>query len=305
MARRAFEMLARTYALWREDNAPHVAAALTYYVLLSTAPLLVVLVGILGGYLGRSTVTRQIVLQAGTFAGDLGARAVRELIAAAAPSSGRGAISAVAILLALAGSMRVFGELRTMFMRMWEVPPEEPPPGPLWERAKWWLSRQGRHKLTAFAMVLVVGTLLGTSLAASAVLGLLAEAVPPVLPVGPQLVRVLDPIVSVLLLAALFAVAYRYLPGTRVAWRDVLVGALATAALFVLGRIALGTYFTYAAPGSAYGAAGSLVALLVWVNFSIQIALFGAEFTYLWAHEKGSRRHEPTREPSTSRSAGR
>lgn len=301
MARRAFEMLARTYALWREDNAPHVAAALTYYVLLSTAPLLVVLVGVLGSYLGRSTVTRQIVLQAGTLAGELGTRTVREFIAAAAPSSGGSAISAVAIIVALAGAMRVFGELRTMFMRMWEAPPEDPPPGSLVERAKWWLSRQGRHKLAAFVMVLVVGALLGASLAASAVLGLLAEAVPPVLPVGPQLVRLLDPLVSMLLLAVLFAVAYRYLPGIPVTWRDVFVGALATAALFILGRIALGTYFTHAAPGSAYGAAGSLVALLIWVNFSIQVALFGAEFTYLWAHEQGSRRHEPTREPSKVR----
>lgn len=303
MGRDLGQLIGRTYALWREDNAPHVAAALTYYVLLSTAPLLVVLVGILGGYLGRSAVIDQINVQAATFAGVLGERVVAELVKAAAPAAGGRAISAVAAILAFAGAMRVFGELRTAFNRMWDVPPDEPPPGArFWERAKWWASQQGRQKLKAFAMVLVVGALFVTSLVVSAAVNVIADAVPPILPVGPDLIRLLDPLLSIVLVTVLFAVVYRYLPGTRIAWRDVLLGAAATAALFVLGRLTLGLYFTYASPGSAYGAAGSLVALLVWVNLSIQLALFGAEFTYLWAHEKGSRRDEPTREPLARRS---
>lgn len=291
-------MIRRTYRLWHDDNAAHVAAALTYYVLLSTAPLLVLLVGVLGAYLGRSAVTDQIVAQAATFAGALGERVISDLIRAAAPEAGGRTISAVAGILALTGAMRVFGQLRTAFNRMWNVPPDEPPPDVgLWDRVRWWVSLQGRRKLTAFLMVLVVGVLLVISLAASAAVNVLANAVPPVLPVGPTAVRLLDPLISIALLTVLFAIVYRYVPATRIAWRDVLVGAVATAALFVLGRLALGLYFGYAAPGSAYGAAGSLVALLVWVNASLQLALFGAEFTYVWAHEKGSRRDEPTREP--------
>lgn len=291
-------LIRRTYELWREDNAPHVAAALTYYVLLSAAPLLVVLVAVLGAYLGRSAVTDQILSQAATFAGVLGERVISALITTAAPSASGGAVSAVASVLALLGAMRVFGELSTAFNRMWDAPPDEPPRDvDFWTRVRWWLSRQGRQRLRAFVMVLVVGVLLVASLVASASLRFLADRVPPVLPVGPTVVRLLDPLVSVLLLAVLFAVVYRYVPATRIAWRDVLVGAGATAVLFVFGRLVLGLYFTYAAPGSAYGAAGSAVALLVWVNLSIQIALFGAEFTYLWAHEKGSRTAEPVREP--------
>lgn len=298
MSRAVPDLIRRSYELWRQDNAPHVAAALTYYVLLSAAPLLVVLVGVLGAYLGRSAVTDQILSQAATFAGVLGERVISALITTAAPSASGRAVSAIAGVLALLGAMRVFGELSTAFNRMWDVPPDEPPKdADLWTRVRWWLSRQGRHRLTAFVMVLVVGALFALSLAASTAVRILADRVPPVLPVGPAAVRLLDPLVSVLLLAVLFAVVYRYVPATRITWRDVLVGAGATAVLLVLGRLALGLYFAYAAPGSAYGAAGSAVALLVWVNLSIQIALFGAEFTYLWAHEKGSRTDEPVREP--------
>lgn len=298
----ASQLMKRTFGLWREDNAPHVAAALTYYVLLSTAPLLVVLVGVLGSLLGTSAVIDQIMLRAATFAGALGERVISELIRAASPQADGRTISVVAAMLAFAGAMRVFGELRRAFNRMWEVPADEPPPSSgLWERVRWWLSQQGRQKLKAFAMVLVVGALLVISLVVSATVNIVAEAVPPVLPVGPEAVRLLDPIISVALVTVLIAVIYRYLPGTRIAWRDVLLGAAFTAALFVGGRLALGVYFAFASPGSAYGAAGSLVALLVWVNLSIQIALFGAEFTYVWAHEKGSRKDEPTRKPSDAR----
>lgn len=297
--------LKRTYELWREDNAPHIAAALTYYILLSTAPLLAVLVGVLGEYLGRSLVADQIISQANALAGPLGEDVIRELIRTAAPAASGRAISVVAGVLAVLGAMRVFGELRTAFNNMWEVPPDETPEGDIWAQVRWWVSQQGREKLKAFAMLAVVGLLFVASLLASAAFSVLANVVPPLFAIGPGVIRVLDSAVSILLVTALFAIVYRYLPRTRIAWRDVIVGAAATAVLFVLGRLGLGLYFTYATPGSAYGAAGSLVALLLWANLSIQLALFGAEFTYLWAHERGSKQDEPTRRPARSRKEAR
>mgnify|MGYP001064198804 CR=1 FL=1 len=105
---------------------------------------------------------------------------------------------------------------------------------------------------------------------------------------------------SLALIAALFAIVYRFLPRTAIGWKDVWIGAAITAALFTLGRVLLGVYFTYASPGSAYGAAGSVVALLVWVNFSSQLALFGAEFTYVWTHTHGSRAPDPREDTSAS-----
>lgn len=293
----ALRLIKQTYRLWRDDDAPHVAAALTYYLLLSVAPLLVVLVGALGSYLGRHAVVSRLLTQANTLAGPLGERVVRELIAAAAPSAGGRALSIVAVAVAVLGVMRLFGQLRAIFDSMWDVPAPVAPVGTLAVKARWWLAERARADLAAFAMVLAVGVLFAASLAASAVVGYLAGAAPSVLPASPAVVRLIDSTLSILLLAALFAVVYRYLPETRIAWRDVLAGAIVTSALFVLGRIALGVYFTYASPGSAYGAAGSLVALLVWVDFSAQLALFGAEFTYLWAHEHGSKRDEPARKP--------
>lgn len=302
MARHVWGLLRQTYLLWRDDNGPHVAAALTYYILLSTAPLVVILVGVLGRYLGRSTVVQQVLRHANTLAGRLGEGFVRDLISAAAPGSR--AISVVAGVIALAGIMRFFTELRAAFDRMWDVPPVQAPEGRLAARAIWWLRKEGRRQLVSFALVVLVTMLLVASVVASSVLRLLATTVPPIIRVGAG-VRSLEGVFSVVLVTVLFAVVYRYLPRSRIAWRDVLVGAAASALLFVLGRLALGLYFRYADPGSAFGAAGSLVALLVWINLSVQLALMGAEFTYVWAHEHGSRQEEPAREPAVTRPGSR
>jgi membrane protein len=293
VARHGWELLVQTYRLWHADNAPRMAAALTYYVLLSTAPLVVILVGVVGTYLGRSAIAAQVLRHANTLAGRLGEEFVRTLIAAA---PGSRAISLAAAVIAFAGTMRFFGELRNALDTMWEVPPLEPPAGTIAQRVTWWLRQEGRSRLASFVMVLALGALLVASVVASAVLRVLAATAPPLIRVSSG-ISVLEAAVSVLLVTGLFAIVYRVVPRTRIAWRDVLVGAVASALLFVGGRLALGLYFAYADPGSVFGAAGSLVALLVWIDLSVQVALFGAEFTYVWAHEHGSRQGEPAREP--------
>ena len=297
--RAALRLLQRTSEKWRVDGAPQIAAALTYYVFLSLAPLLVVLVGLLGRYLGRSAVTDRVYGQAFALAGPLGEQMARELVAASRPSTLGVVASVAAALIALSGAMQMFRQLRVAFDRIWGIPVEEAPAGGAWIQIKWTLSALGRHNLAAFIMVLAVGGLLVASLVLSSLLALIAQQVGTALHVGLPSLRVFESGLTVVLLTALFATIYRYLPRASIGWKDVWVGASTTAALFMLGRILLGLYFTYASPGSAYGAAGSVVALLVWVNVSLQLVLFGAEFTHVWTYSYGSR-SAPSQEMSAA-----
>lgn len=287
--RAALELLRRTYEKWRVDGAPQIAAALTYYAFLSLAPLLVLLVGIPGSYLGATTVTERVYEQAYALAGPLGEQMVRELVAASQPSTMSVAASVLAVLIAFWGAMQMFRQLRIAFDRMWDIAPDVVPVGGVWVQLRWTLSALGRHNLAAFLMVLAVGGLLVVSLLLSSAVGVAARWIAPILGVGLPSLNVFETALSMGLVTVLFAVVYRYLPRVSVGWRDVWVGAVMTAALFMLGRILLGVYFTHVSIGSAYGAAGSAVALLIWADVSLQLVLFGAEFTNVWAHTYGTR----------------
>ena len=171
----ALDLLRRTYEKWQVDGAPQIAAALTYYVFLSLAPLLVLLVGVLGRYLGRASVTGRVFEQARVVAGPLGEQMVREIVAAAKPTTLGAAASAVAVVIAVSGTMQMFRQLRIAFDRMWNIPPEESPEGGVWTQLKWGLSALGRNNLAAFVVVIAVGALLVASLALSAVLAVAAQ----------------------------------------------------------------------------------------------------------------------------------
>lgn len=285
----ANHLIRRTYDEWHADDVPHIAAALTYYVLLSVAPLLVLLVGALGRLLDQATVTERIYAQAYSLTGPTGEQLARELISNASPTPLSFAASAVALLIAFLGAMQVFRQLRIAFDRMWSIPAEKAPPGGLWVQIRWSLSALGKTNLAAFLIVLAAGGLFVASLVLSSVIGVAAEWIAPVFEIGATTLRVIETALSLVLVTVLFAVVYRFLPRTSIGWKDVWVGAIITSALFMLGRLLLGVYFTFASPGSAYGAAGSVVAFLVWVNVSLQLALFGAEFTHVWAYAHGTR----------------
>jgi membrane protein len=282
MKRTILELLSRTYDEWRADGAPQIAAALTYYVFLSLAPMLVLVVGVLGRYLGKSTVAAQVLERAHDVAGPVGQIVVRELIATSQPTALGGIAAAVALAIAIVGSMRVFGQLRVAFDRMWGIARPEVPTG-LWQQLRSGLTSLGRDNLASFLMVLLIGSLLVALTVISTVLAAAANRLAPLVDVAPLVFRGIEGLASMGLVTVLFALTYRIVPRAPVAWRDVWAGAIMTAALFTLGRALLGVYFTYASPGSAYGAAGSIVALLIWVNLSLQVVLFGAEFTHVWA----------------------
>jgi len=283
------QLLRDTYQRWRTDGAPQIAAAMTYYAFLSLAPMLVVLVAVLGRWLGQAAVAEQIFAQANALGGPMGEQLARNLIASAGPSTMSVAAPTIALLIAFSGAMQLFRQLRIAFDRMWDIPPEEAPEGGLWVQIKWSLSALGKTNLAAFMIVLAVGGLLVVSLLLSSIVGVAAHWIAPLLGIDTPSLGLFETLLSVALVTLLFAIIYRYLPRTSIAWRDVWVGATMTSALFLLGRVLLGVYFTYASPGSLYGAAGSVVALLIWVNVSMQLVLYGAEFTHVWTYTHGSR----------------
>lgn len=283
------KLLDKTYQRWRNDGAPQIAAALTYYAFLSLAPILVVLVAVLGRWLGQAAVAEQIFAQANAVGGEMGEQLARNLISSAGPNTMSIAAPTVALVIAFSGAMQLFRQLRIAFDRMWDIPPEEAPDGGFWVQAKWGLSALGKHNLAAFMIVLAVGGLLVVSLVLSSIVGVAADWIAPMLGVDTPSLSLFETLLSTALVTLLFAIIYRYLPRTSIAWRDVWVGATMTSALFLLGRVLLGVYFTYASPGSLYGAAGSVVAVLIWVNVSMQLVLFGAEFTHVWTYTHGTR----------------
>lgn len=286
-------LLDRAYKNWRHDGAPQIAAAMSYYTLLAVAPLLVVIVTVLGRIVGRSTVYSEVLAQAETLAGPLGADVMQELLSSATlPTTGT-IISAVAIFLAVFGATRVFGQLRIAFDRVWNIRPEPPEEGlTFWQSIRHGLLDVAEHNLKSFSMVIVLGGLLIASLGFSAAVTFAADNLSPAVTITSSTLRAMDYVGSTLLVTLLFAAVYRFLPRTRISWKDVWIGSLMTSGLFTIGRWLLGLYFANASPGSAFGAAGSLVVFLVWVDYSSQLLLFGAELTQAWTYLHGSRRGE-------------
>jgi membrane protein len=267
-------LVKQAVADWSADNATTLAAALAFYTMLSIAPLLIICMKIAGTVFGAEVASSQMDAYLAETIGTKGAEAAQDMIANA-KQSGNGVVativSAVVLLFSASG---VFGQLKTSLNRVWEVPPPE-------KRGIW-----GTIKERFFSITLVVGTvfLLLVSLLASTLLTGLTGAIG--LEEG-LLLQALHFTVSFAVITLLFALIFRYLPDVRVQWRDVWVGAIATAVLFTIGKFLLGWYLGRATTTSVYGAAGSLVALLLWVYYSAQILFLGAEFTQVWANGHG------------------
>ena len=271
----------RAFAAWSEDYAPSMGAALAYYALFSVAPLLLIVVAIAGFFFGAQAARGELFGQLASLMGDDAARAVEGLLAQAArPASGIVAMAIGGATLIL-GASSVFNELQSDLDRIWRSP-----------ASAQGVRRLVRARLLGFALILLVACLLIGSLIASALISALADS---------WLAALADAALSFALLTVAFAVVYKIVPRVRIAWRDVWLGAAVTAALFVAGKFLIGLYLGRAAPASAFGAAGSLVVLMIWVYYSAQIFLLGAEFTRLYAHEHGSRTR--IREPANDDAA--
>ena len=269
-------------AEWRKDNALSLGAALAFYALFSLAPLLLLIIAIVGLVFGRAAAQGEIVERVGGAVGPEAAKVIEGMIArASAPTSG--VIATVASLATmLFGASGVFGQLQTSLNQIWGVTG-----GP----------RRGvrslvRRRVTSFSLILGIGFLLFLSLVVSAVLAAVKQLLAEHLPVLGALLPPLNFLVSLLMITALFALIFKVLPDARMHWRDVWLGAAVTALLFTAGKGLIALYLGRTGRASVYGAAASLVVLLLWVYYSAQILLVGAEFTEVYSRRYGSRRAE-------------
>ena len=264
---------------WWDDDAPRLGASLAYYTLFAIAPILLVATAIAGMAFGAEAVRGEIVGQLDQLVGREGALAVQSLLEGA--SQRRAGIVATVIggtafVVAATGA---FLELQVALNTIWRVKPN---PGANFRAFL-------MDRVRSFGLVVAIGFLLLVSLAVTAALAALNEwlsRLSPDLPVGWSTISML---VSLVVTTGLFALLFRFLPDVKLRWRDVTTGALVTAVLFTIGQQVIGLYLGQSSMASSYGAAGSMMILLLWVYYSCQILLFGAEFTRLYAQRHGAR----------------
>lgn len=276
-----WRLLKQTAVSWLDDYAPSMGAALAYYTLFSLAPLLLIVISVAGLIFGEDAARGEITLQLQSLMGDAGARAVQDLLASVRQPVEGSFATAVGLLLLLVGATTVFAELQDSLDRIWRVPDRVRPNG--------WLALV-RARLLSFGMILAVGFLLTVSLVISAMTALLGKTIEPLFGGWYVVGAAVNGLGGFLLIAAMFALIYKVMPRVRVHWRDVWTGAVFTALLFTLGKVVIGLYLSRFGMSSGFGAAGSLVIVLLWVYYSAQVFLFGAEFTWVYANACGSRK---------------
>lgn len=281
--KRYLDLFKQAWTDFGEDKAQRLAAGLAYYTIFSIAPLLLIAIAIAGLVFGRAEAQAQVAAQLQGLFGDAGAKAIKDMLEnAAKPESGVVAIVIGTVTL-LFGAAGVFAQLKSALNTIWEVE----------EKKVRGIAGFIKERLLSFAMVLVVGFLLLVTLVIDAGLNAVGSYAQEKLPGGEAPWQIAQLIVSFAVVAVLFALIFRYLPDVRIEWRDVRFGAAFTAALFVIGKFALGMWLGRKSVGSAYGAAGSLVVLLLWIYWSASILFFGAEFTQVYASSHGSLRAAP------------
>ncbi len=289
----AVGLIKRTALKWSDRDAPRLGAALAFYTLLSLAPLVILVVAMCGFFLSRSTAEQELLGQARQLVGYSGANTLRSLVDNAQQLKSGVFASGIAIVTLIFGASGVFVELRDSLNTIWDAP--EVTSG---------ISGFVLRRLATFGMVLALGFLLLVSLLISAALGFLERYFMHFLPVGTVIVgEAANVLISLAAITILFALIFKFVPDVAIDWKDVWIGAAVTAVLFTVGRALLAFYMATAGVGSTYGAAGSLVALLVWVYYSAQIFLFGAVFTRIYADSYGSRKRV-TELPATEKQTG-
>jgi membrane protein len=283
--REIWRIVYESVAAWLAHNSSSMGAALAFYTLFSVAPILIIALAVAGYFFGTHVAETELLAQLHDLTGSAGADALRGLLESAQFSDKKGMAAAAGVITLIIGATSVFGELQRALDVVWGSPgrPEA--------ESAWWDVL--RRRLLSFGMVLGVGFLLLVSLIASAILAALGAWLEERL-TGIQIVLpVLDLAVSFGMSVLLFAMIYKYVPRETIAWRDVWVGAAVTAFLFAVGKSLIGLYLGRSSFSGAYGAAGSLIVLLLWIYYSAQIFLLGAEFTRAFAYGRGSRAPPP------------
>lgn len=289
-----YKLAKKSVSAWIDDYAPSMGAAISYYTVFSIAPLLIIVIAVAGFVWGREAVQGEIVGQLTGLIGKEGATGIQALIESAnQPTQGLIA-TAISTVVLIIGATTVFAELQSSLDRIWQVP-QAPKTSGIWALL--------RTRLLSLGFILGLGFLLLVSLVSSAGIAALGSWASVLLPGWAALLYVINLILSVSFSTVLFAMIFKLMPQARVSWRDVWVGAGVTAVLFEAGKTLISLYIGKSSVTSSFAAAGSLVVLLVWVYYSAQIFLLGAEFTWVYAKEHGSLSKEKKSSPNPTESA--
>ena len=276
---------------WLRHRASSKGAALAFYTAFSIAPILVLVIAVAGFFYGAEAAQGQLLVELKGLLGAQGAEAVQLVLAGARNKQGGILATIIATVLLLVGATTVFAELKDSLDEIWEVPPAT--------GKGWWIML--RTRLLSFSLILVLAFLLMVSLVVSAALAVLKKYVGGLWKDATVLLSWLAWAIGFGVIALLFGVIYKLLPRVKLSWRDVTIGALGTAAMFSLGKFLIGLYIGNSGVASSFGAAGSMIALLLWVYYSAQIFFFGAEFARQYALQMGSLRKRPQAETGTTK----
>lgn len=276
----------KTFSAWNAADPFRQSAVIAYYAIFSIPALLVIIITLAGFAFGREAVQGEISNQISLAIGESTAKQVEEMIAKAGEQKNSVWATIISVITLILGSTGVFAQLQVSLNQIWEVK--------VTAKKKWLKSIKDR--LFSFGLILSIGFLMLVSLLLSTGLTAFSEWIKVHLPDFMLFVfRLINFLLSFGIVAVLFALMFRILPDARIRWKDVIIGSIVTSLLFVLGKFALGIYFGKANPGSTYGAAGSIVLLMLWVSYSCMILFFGAEFTKQFAVHFG-RKIEPTKD---------
>ena len=274
-------LVKKSVVSWSDDYAPSMGAALAYYTVFSIAPLLLIVISIAGLIYGEEAARGAIFTQISGLVGDEGAAAVQGLLKSVNKPSESIVATIVGVITLLLGATTVFGELQDALNRIWRAPALTDSGG-LWSLL--------RRRLLAFGMILTIGFLLIVSLLLSAATAAISTWMGSGFIGWEALLHIINFSISFGVTTVLFAMIYKIMPRVNIAWRDVWLGAAVTSLLFSIGKFLIGLYIGKTSVASGFGAAGSLAVLLVWIYYSTQVFLMGAEFTWVYANMYGSRR---------------
>jgi membrane protein len=272
------DLLWRTAVAWSDDGVPRLAAALSYYTTFSLAPLLVIVLAIIGMIADKALIQHHLELQVAQLLGTRAATAISELLGHITLDGKNPLLAAVGVLILLFGATGVLVELKGSLNLIWRVPAQS-----TGSFLMGWI----RRYFAPLTLLLGIGFLLLVSLMLSAGMALMAEWFSGHFPALVAIITIFDQGLAYLMVIGLFALIYKILPDVRLEWRDVWLGAACAGALFVVGRLLIGIYLGRASFTSGFGAAGSLVVVLAWIYYSAQILFFGAEFTRIHALKRG------------------
>ena len=273
-------LIIKPFQEWGEDNAAQLAAAISYYTIFSITPIIIIALAVSGQFFNKDAAQTQLISQISSFMGQETANFIGMILKNYAPSSRSFVVSAINFLILMVGASGIFTQVQFALNKIWDLPPK--PHHRVISNLK--------NRLLSFLLVFIIGVLFLVFLMISAVATLVNTHIN-----GNTQNALLAQAINMILLFAiftvLFAIVFRIVPDKEITWTDVWLGAGLTAFLIMIGRYAIGLYLSFSKSGSNYGAAGSLIVLLIWIYYSAQIFLLGAEFTHVYAREYGSLKH--------------